>query len=79
MEAVYALLVNQSAPPTTVGNVIIEKASPSPNIPATATEQLPQPSGTARPLHDSTGNGGMTIQNKIPNIIAVMSTLLVIC
>lgn len=78
MEAMYALLVNQTNPPITLSNVVIQDGSPSPTIAKTATQQLPTATGTARPLYDSGGHGGIKVQNKIRSIFAAIITSLAV-
>ncbi|KIW61603.1 hypothetical protein PV05_01704 [Exophiala xenobiotica] len=78
MEAMYALMVNQTNAPITLGNVNIQPASPSNTIVATATQQDPSASATARPLFDNAGNRAVKVQNKIRSIVAVIGTTLVV-
>lgn len=76
LEAMYALLVNQTNPPASSRNVAIQPAVPSPTIPVTATELLPTASATARPLHD--GAPSSVIENKYrPLVVAIMTSLAV--
>lgn len=76
LEAMYALLVNQTNPPASSWNVAIQPAVPSPTIPVTATESLPTASATARPLHD--GAPPSVIENKYrPLVVALMTSLAV--
>lgn len=49
MEAFYALLVNETSPPTTLSSVHISNSSTTANV----TVHLPQPSRTGKPLFDS--------------------------
>lgn len=78
LEAMYALLVNETNPPTNYPNVVIEPAPPLPDITATISEQPPKASETARPLHDSGANGRINIQNKIRSLVATIFTTLAI-
>jgi mannan endo-1,6-alpha-mannosidase len=52
LEAMYALLVNQTNPPAIYPNVNIDPALPSPTNDVSATSMLPPVSDAARPLHD---------------------------
>ncbi|EXJ94833.1 hypothetical protein A1O1_03231 [Capronia coronata CBS 617.96] len=76
MEAMYALLVNQTKPPITSGSVVLQPAPPSATANITATQQLPKASDTARPLHDSKGSPGIKTQNKIRSVLTVIFTTL---
>jgi len=77
MEVMYALRVNETNPPMTLSNVTIKPAPASPTIAPTATQKLPPPSATARPLYDN-GARGVKVQNKIRSIfIAVVTSLAV--
>ncbi|EXJ88805.1 hypothetical protein A1O3_01869 [Capronia epimyces CBS 606.96] len=76
MEAMYALLVNQTEPPITSGHVVLQPASPSSAFNITATQQLPKASATARPLHDSKGSREIKTRNKIRSVVTVIFTSL---
>ena len=72
LEIMYALLVNQTNPPANAYSVDIH---PAPTISVTPTVS-PQPSETARPLHDSGGPSSKEVKNKIRGIFAaVVATL----
>lgn len=86
MEAMAALMVNDTNPPATLPNVVIQTASPtstptptstSSTNPAT-TERPPTPTDTSRPLYDSKASGGMNVQNKIRAVLATIITSLVV-
>lgn len=73
MEVMYALLVNQTDPPANAFGVNIQ---PAPSVSVTATVS-PQPSNTARPLHDGEGLGGKKqVHYKMPVILGTILILL---
>ncbi|KAI1608932.1 mannan endo-1,6-alpha-mannosidase [Exophiala viscosa] len=74
MEAMYALLVNQTNPPATLGNVSIQTAPVTSTLAATVTSLLPSASASARPLFDSAAPGGVKVQNKFRSIFAAIAT-----
>lgn len=73
MEVMYALLVNQTNPPA---NALSANIQPAPPVSVTATAS-PQPSNTARPLHDGDGPGReKQARSKMPVILGTILTLL---
>ncbi|KAG9780379.1 glycoside hydrolase family 76 protein, partial [Aureobasidium melanogenum] len=68
MEAMYALLVNQTTPPITSHNVVIQPESPSQAF------NFTKASATARPLHDSKGSSVARPQNKVRSVITILFT-----
>ena len=74
MEAMYALLVNQTNPPATLGNVSIQTAPLTATMAGTATRLLPSASSSARPLFDSGAPGGVKVQNQFRSIFAAIAT-----
>jgi len=72
MEVMYALLVNQTDPPA---NALSANIQPAPPVSVTATA-LPQPSNTARPLHDGEPPGrNKQARSKLPVILGTILTL----
>jgi mannan endo-1,6-alpha-mannosidase len=70
MELMYCLLVNSTDPPAIAYGVPIEPAAPSQSI------STPQPTETARPLHDAATT--MKTQNKVRSVFAAALTTLVL-
>jgi mannan endo-1,6-alpha-mannosidase len=70
-EVFYSLLVNETAPPNVLPNVVIGPAPTNLTLEATRPREAPDESETARPLHDRPGGSGNQLEVAIGSILLV--------